>query len=178
MRPRILVLTSLAILVAAGGALSAYWLWSADRLAARIAAWSDEQRARGYEVSYRGPAIGGYPFDLTARFEEPRLASPQGWRWQGPSVSGRATLWNPFTIMLDFSGLHRMADTRSAEARPIEAEGLRATAVVHLQSSGRIDRATAEIFGLRLRRSGESTVDPGRSGAGRRCRGAVGRQRG
>ena len=155
MRPRTLVLTSIAIILAAGGTLSAYWLWSADQLAARIATWSDEQRARGYEVSYRGPAIGGYPFGLTAQLEEPRLASPQGWRWQGPSVSGRAALWDPFTITLDFSGLHRVTDTLSAATKPVEAEGARATAVVHLQSSGRIDRATAEVAGLTLRRSGE-----------------------
>ena len=155
MRPRILALVCLAIIVAAGGTLSAYWLWSADRLAQRIAAWSDEQRARGYEVAYRGPAIGGYPFSLTARFEEPHLASPQGWRWQGPSVSGRAALWDPFTITLDFSGLHRLTDTQNARAKPVEAQGLRATAVVHLQSSGQVDRGTADVVGLTLRRSGE-----------------------
>ena len=122
MRPRALALSCIAIVVAAGGALSAYWLWSADRLAARIAAWSAEQRARGYEVSYVDPEIGGYPFELTARFERPRLASPRGWRWQGPSVSGRAALWDPFTIELDFSGLHRVTDTRGAAAALIEAE--------------------------------------------------------
>ena len=155
MRPRTLVLTCIAIIVAAGAALSAYWLWSAERLAQRIAAWSDEQRARGYQVTYGGPAIGGYPFGLTARFEDPNLASPQGWRWQGPSLSGRATLWDPFTITLDFSGPHRVTDTRSPAARPVELDGERATAVIHLQGNGRIDRATAEVAGLRLRRSGE-----------------------
>ncbi|MDH3595645.1 MAG: DUF2125 domain-containing protein [Rhodospirillales bacterium] len=155
MRPRVLALSCIAIVLAAGGALSAYWLWSADRLAERIAAWSEQQRARGYEVSYRGPVIGGYPFGLTAQIEEPRVASPRGWRWQGPGVSGRAALWDPFTIELDFSGLHRLTETRSEAAAPVEAEGERATAVVHLQSSGRIDRAKAEVAGLTIRRSGE-----------------------
>ena len=83
------------------------------------------------------------------------MASPQGWHWQGPSLGGQATLWDPFTITLDFSGLHRITDTRSAAAKPLALNGDRATADVHLQSSGLIDRATAEIFGLRLRRSGE-----------------------
>jgi hypothetical protein len=155
MRPRVLALSCIAIVLSAGGALSAYWLWSADRLAERIAAWSEQQRTRGYEVSYRGPVIGGYPFGLTARIEEPRVASPRGWRWQGPSVSGRAALWDPFTIELDFSGLHRVTDTRNEAAAPVEAEGERATAVVHLESSGRVDRAKAEVAGLTIRRSGE-----------------------
>jgi hypothetical protein len=155
MRPRTFALSCIAVVVAAGGALSAYWLWSADQLAERIAAWSQEQRARGYEVSFEDPEIGGYPFGLTARFERPRLASPRGWRWQGPGVSGRAALWDPFTIELDFSGLHRVTETRGAAAALIEAEGELATAVVHLQSGGRVDRATAEVAGLTLRRSGE-----------------------
>jgi hypothetical protein len=155
MRLRVIALSCIAIVLSAGGALSAYWLWSADRLAARIAAWSEQQRTRGYEVSYRGPVIGGYPFGLTARIEEPRVASPRGWRWQGPGLSGRAVLWDPFTIELDFSGLHRVTDTRNEAAAPVEAEGERASAVVHLQSSGRIDRAKAEVAGLTIRRSGE-----------------------
>jgi len=37
----------------------------------------------------------------------------------------------------------------------VELDGERATAVVHLQGSGQIDRATAEVAELRLRRSGE-----------------------
>jgi hypothetical protein len=155
MRLRVFALSCIAIVVSAGGALSGYWFWSADRLAERIAAWSEQQRAWGYEVSYRGPVIGGYPFALTARFEEPRLVSPRGWGWHGPSMSGRAALWDPFTIELDFSGLHRMTATQSEASAPLEVEGDWATAVVHLQSGGRVDRATAKVAGLTVRRFGE-----------------------
>lgn len=155
MRPRVLVLYCFALVLAAAGALSAYWLWSADRLAGRIAAWSEKQRARGYEVSYREPVIGGYPFGLKVRIDEPQLTSPHGRRWNGPSLTGRAALWSPFTIELDFSGRHQITETRDSAAAPIEAEGVRAHAGIHLQSSGRLDRATAEVAGLTIRRAGE-----------------------
>jgi hypothetical protein len=154
MRPRVLVLVSILAALLAGGGLSAYWLWSAERLAGRIAAWSEQQRARGYEVAYRGPAIGGYPFALTARFEDPRIASPRGWRWQGPTLTGRAALWDPFTIEVDFSGLHRAAGPPDGAAEPAEAEAERATAVVHLQGDGRVERAGADALGVTLRRAG------------------------
>jgi len=154
MRPRVFALLCLLAALLAGGALSAYWLWSAERLAERIAAWSEQQRARGYEVAYRGPAIGGYPFALTARFEDPRIASPRGWRWQGPTLTGRAALWNPFTIEVDFSGRHRVAGPRDGAADPAEAEAEQATAVVHLESDGRVERAGAKALGVTLRRAG------------------------
>jgi hypothetical protein len=151
MRPRVLVLVCLLAALLAGGALSAYWLWSAARLEQGIAAWSAEQRARGYEIAYRGPAIGGYPFALTARFEAPRIASPKGWRWQGPTVTGRAAIWSPLEIALDFSGRHRVIGPRDA---PAEAEAARATAVLRLLRDGRVERAEAEARGATLRRDG------------------------
>jgi hypothetical protein len=155
MRLRVLALYCLLAALLAGGALSAYWLWSAERLDRRIAAWSEQQRARGYEIAYRGPAIGGYPFALTARFEEPRMASPQGWRWEGPVLSGRAALWNPFTIEIDFSGRHRITGPRAGVAEAAEAEAERASAVVHLLGDGRVERAEAEARDATLRRAGQ-----------------------
>ncbi len=153
MRRRTPALICTLALVLAGGLLSAYWFWSAGQLAERIAAWTEEQRARGYDITYQGPEVGGFPFRLTTRFEQPRVASPRGWRWAGPSVRGRADLWAPFTIHVDFSGLHRVEQLREGETAKAEVEAARAGAVLHLQDSGRIDRGTAKAEGVELRRA-------------------------
>lgn len=56
---RRLILAALGVAVVAPGALALYWFWAADRVATAIAEWTEEQRARGYEIAYRGPEIGG-----------------------------------------------------------------------------------------------------------------------
>ena len=132
----------LAALVFAG--VSGVWLWSSARLQAGLEDWSAEQRARGYQVDYQGPRMGGYPLGLTARIEQPTVAAPNGWRWQGPPLEGEATLWDPFTIDLNFPGRHvirrakRTAELTAADAR----------AQILLSADGRLSRATAALSTL------------------------------
>lgn len=152
MRRRSLALILVLVPALAGGLLAAYWHWSAARLEQRIAAWAGEQRARGYEVAYQGPEIGGFPFRLTTRFTQPRVASPRGWRWAGPELRGHADLWAPFTVHADFSGLHRIERLRKGKTVESEVEAERAAAVLHLQTDGQIDRGTLAADGVALRR--------------------------
>jgi hypothetical protein len=132
----------LAALVFAG--VSGVWLWSSARLQAGLEDWSAEQRARGYQVDYQGPRMGGYPLGLTARIEQPTVAAPNGWRWQGPPLEGEATLWDPFTIDLNFPGRHvirrakRTAELTAADAR----------AKILLSADGRLSQATAALSTL------------------------------
>ena len=56
---RRLSLAVLGVAVVALGALALYWFWVANRAATAIAQWTEAQRARGYEIAYRGPEIGG-----------------------------------------------------------------------------------------------------------------------
>ena len=102
-RLRILILFAILALLLAGAATSAYWFWSAEQLRQRIALWTEQQRDRGYEISYGGPTIAGFPVTLEARFAEPAIASPRGWRWQGPAVTGKVAIWNPFTITVSLN---------------------------------------------------------------------------
>ncbi len=148
MRPRLIALFALLAVLLAGLAVTAYWHWSAERLAWLIALWTEQQRAAGYEVSYQGPEIGGFPLELVARFEEPAITSPQGWRWQGPALTGRAKLWNPFTIHVEASGRHYVA--RREGKPPSEVLAEQAFGIVHLRRDGRIDRASAATAALRI----------------------------
>ena len=106
--PRPPLLIALAVLLALAAGWSGFWLWSAGQLETAVARFADQQRARGLTIDYRGPAVGGFPVGLSARFEEPLLAEPDGWQWRGPPVGGRARVWSPFTIEADFPGLHRL----------------------------------------------------------------------
>lgn len=144
---RTILLLLLAIAVIAGGG-TAYWHWSAGRLAAWIDAWTDQQRGRGYEVNYGGPEIGGFPLALTARLETPGIASPRGWRWDGPTVFGHAVLWNPFAVLLDFPGRHRINGLAPTETAEIAVA--RASAVVLMQVDGQIGEATINAEGLSI----------------------------
>lgn len=148
-RPRILILFAILTVLFAGAATSAYWFWSAEQLRQRIALWTEQQRERGYDISYGGPTIAGFPLKLEASFAEPVIASPRGWRWQGPAFFGSAALWDPFTIAVDLSGDHRIE--RSKPKDRIDATLDQARGVVYLASDGQIDHATVETGSLVLK---------------------------
>lgn len=148
MRQRLIALFALSAVLLAGLAVSAYWHWSAERLARLIALWTEQQRAAGYEISYQGPEIDGFPLEHVARFKDPVIVSPQGWQWQGPTTTGRAWLWDPFTIRVEASGRHRVVH-REDEA-PSEVLAEQARSVVHLRRDGRFDRASAGTGSLHI----------------------------
>ncbi|MDH3473676.1 MAG: DUF2125 domain-containing protein [Rhodospirillales bacterium] len=160
MRLRSLVLLVSFILFLAVVALALYWRASAARLSEFIASWTAYQQAQGYEISYQGPEIGGFPFALTARFRDPGMVSPQGWHWRGPEISGRAALWDPLTIELELSGRHLVAP-RGAET-PTEATLVQASARVHLHKDGQVERATAESAAIEVR-SGQVALTAAKS---------------
>jgi hypothetical protein len=141
---RKLLITCLVLISLVGAGVSGFWLWSSNRLQAGLADWSAEQRARGYQVDYQGPQMGGFPFRLTARIEQPKVAAPSGWRWQGPPLAGEATLWDPFTIDLSFPGRHVIARAK----RKAEVTAAEARAQVLLSPGGRLRQATAALSDL------------------------------
>lgn len=149
MSPRRLSILALLALLLAGAAVSAYWHWSAARLAERIAAWTVQQRAEGYRIDYRGPELGGFPFALSARLEALSVESPRGWRWSTPALEGRAWLWDPLVILLDLDRAHRVSWPSTPRA-PLEIEARRATARLFLDGGGRLSRGLLEGEGLRL----------------------------
>lgn len=163
---RRLTILCLLVLVLAAAGLSAYWHWSAERLADWITAWTAQQRSQGYSIDYRGPKIGGFPFALTARFENPVVASPKGWRWSAPSLAGHARIWDPFEIVLDLSGVHRVARP-AAPSTPMEVQAREAKARLLLDGSGRLTQGRLESNGIRLEEGGtEVTVDRLEAAAG------------
>ena len=164
---RRLSILGLLALALAGAAMAAYWHWSADRLAQWIDAWSAQQRARGYEIAYQGPEIGGFPLALKARLGQPVVASPKGWTWSAPSFTGHAWLWNPFEIVLDLSGTHRVENSFAPSAGPLELDAAEASARLFFDGGGQLARGRLETRSLRLETGGtEVSIDRLAAGAG------------
>jgi hypothetical protein len=57
-----------------------------------------------------GPAIDGFPLAHAARFEDPAMHAPDGFSWRGPTLSAQSALWDPWTIVVSFSGRHLVED--------------------------------------------------------------------
>ncbi len=150
MRQRSLViglLTATAVIAAAAGG---YWVWWAGQLEHGIAQWREQQRLRGYEITYGGPAIDGFPLAHVARFDAPAIRSPDGARWRGPALTARAPLWDPRTIAVSFTGRHvverlnaGLLDTATLDSR--EADGL-----LRLRGDGRLESVDATFRGLEV----------------------------
>lgn len=149
MRRRFFVIVAFTAVLLAGG-ISLYWLWAADQLARGIAQWAEEQRARGYEVVYDGPDIGGFPVRLSARFGQPRIAAPDGWRWAGEALTGEAALWAPRTIRLDLPKRQDITVPWRGQKRDLTLEAAAANGEITLGSAGGMQTAVVEMAGLTL----------------------------
>ena len=141
------LLTVAAILAVA---TSVYWFWWAGQLERGIAQWREQQRLQGYEVTFGGPAIDGFPLAHVARFDGPAVQTPDGAYWRGPTLTARAALWDPRSIEISFAGRHLVErlsagrlDSASLDSR--EAEGL-----LRLGSDGRLQSAAATLEDLEI----------------------------
>ncbi len=145
MRARFLVLAGLGLVLLLGAGLALSWLWAAEQLSAAIAQWTEAQRARGYQVAYRGPDIGGFPATLSVRFAEPRLSAPQGWRWSGGAIAGEAAVWQPRTLHLDLPRRQRLSATWRGHRRDFSLAAEAARGRIRLGREGRLRAATVEM---------------------------------
>ncbi len=146
----------LALLVFAG--LAGYWYWAADRVETAIALWAGEQRARGYEISYRGPELSGFPIRLAVGFSEPRVVAPQGWRWSGGAIAGQAAFWEPLTLRLELPLEQTLSAAWRGFRREIALNAEAARGLIHLGRSGRLEAATLEMDRVVLREAGGGSL--------------------
>lgn len=90
---------------------SAIWWISADRLRGELDGRAADMRANGWSVSYDRVRIDGYPVSVTATVDAPSIAAPRsagGWSWRGPRSTATIRPWNPWRIVLDGAGAHRL----------------------------------------------------------------------
>jgi len=148
MRTRTLVIGLLTATALLAAAASGYWTWWAGQLERGIAEWREQQRLRGYEITYGGPAIDGFPLAHVARFDAPAIRSPDGPRWRGPALSARAVLWDPATIAVSFAGRHVVERLNAGGLDAVTLEGREAEGLLRLHADGRLETADATVLGL------------------------------
>ncbi|WP_422364911.1 DUF2125 domain-containing protein [Pelagibius sp.] len=137
--------------------LTGYWFWASEALAEGIERWRGQQIERGYAIAYDGPQMSGFPFALTVTFDQPKVTSPQDLTWEGPTISGKAKLWDPFTIDLQFPGNHRLRLAEGGERKEAEIVAAEAQGRVVLAFDGQVDRAMVDLGALRMEGPG---LDP------------------
>ena len=136
-----------AVLVAAA---AGYWVWWAGQLERGIAQWREQQRLSGYEITYDGPAIDGFPLAHTAHFEAPAIRAPDGLSWRGPALNARSALWDPWTITVSFSGRHLVERLNRGELEAVTLDSRQAGGVLRLGGDGRLEEADARLEGLEV----------------------------
>ena len=148
MRPRSLVFGFLAAFLAAAAAVSGYWVWWAGTLERGLADWRDKKRLRGYEITYGGPAIDGFPLAHVTRIDAPALRSPNGARWRGPAMTARAPSWDPGAILVTFPGRHEVERLNAGALSGLVLDSRAAEASLRLGWGGRLETAEATVLGL------------------------------
>ena len=127
------------LLVLAVAAVTAIWFLVSGRLLDGVDRWADEQRARGWTVAWEERARSGYPLAVTGRFEQPELADPKGWRWQGDALEATVSLTDWRSVLLEGLGEQRFYwPSMPAGSAPATLEALNKQAVVTYGDDGRL----------------------------------------
>ena len=104
-------LIALVGMAAVAAAYGLYWNVLADRVRVGIEQWAADRRAEGYEVSYAGLDVGGFPFQIEAAIMAPALSRPEAarpWSWRGPRLVISARPWRLSRVRLAAPGQHRI----------------------------------------------------------------------
>lgn len=109
------VLTAVAVAAAVALVYGGYWSFLAAQVETGIEQWFAERKSEGLEAGYASLRVGGFPFQLVAVIEAPRLAAPRGlkpWSWKGPALVLKARPWRLTRVRLSAPGRHHFTLTR------------------------------------------------------------------
>jgi len=151
MGKRKIVLTASAVVVLAVTALAIYWVWAAGQVRTAIAQWAETQRAEGYEVTYAGPEVRGFPIRLAVRLDEPHIAAPHGWRWSGAAIAGEAAFWQPLLLRLTLPRQQELTAVWRGHERALQLEAARADGVVRFDTRGQAVAAAVDMTDVTVR---------------------------
>ena len=132
-RTKVFVVAPLVLLLLGGGALAGTWVWAANAVQAGYETWRAERRAEGYSFQNADPDVTGFPTAVRATMDQPVVAAPQGWRWEGPVVSGEADILSPFTVRVTAPGTHTL---RTMDGRRLTADAETAHGRLLLKTGG------------------------------------------
>ncbi len=96
-----------ALLVAA---YVAFWFVARGKFESLVDERIAAERANGAEISYKSKTIGGFPFRLALNLDDPKLARPNGVKFEGQNAQIIVQPWNPNHIMFRAQGLNRLTN--------------------------------------------------------------------
>src|SRR5258708_36159490 len=67
------LIAAAVLLLVAGGAYTAFWLITADRIKAGAAAWAESARAQQLDIAWQAIGVSGYPFAFRLELSAPSL---------------------------------------------------------------------------------------------------------
>ncbi len=145
-------------------AWTAWWFVLANRAEHVINTEITALQARGVAVSYTARRVHGYPYRLSAGFENPDLRWRSGgreWRWRSAAADIHTEPWNLRHAIAVLQGAHSLslAGAPSPLTLDIDTEAARASLV--LDKAGKPQRLIAEITGLQLHSSRAGDRDAG-----------------
>lgn len=143
----------LGVVVAAALGYTAYWFYVAGLVPQQLDAWADQQRARGWVVSYDDVQVGGFPFRLEATVAAPRLAQPNqasAPSWQGERVGAVAHPWNLTHILFRFEGRQRLAFVERRQSRIVDVTMAENAGSLRTSTDGRPLRLSFEADEMEL----------------------------
>jgi hypothetical protein len=148
-RPLLAVLALAALLILAAAGYAGYWFYAVGQVRGGLADWAAARRAEGYAVSYAGPTITGFPFEIRVRLDQPMVVGRQKrWRWAGDGVEAVAAPWSYRRIVVRPLG-HQTVSFPSREGKQeMVASAADAVVVVAFDSDGRFSDATLDAESL------------------------------
>ena len=90
---RMLLVPLLVVVLVA--AWAAWWWLSGTLFRQFLDSFVAAERARGTEIHFTGPRLGGFPLGVHATFTDVAFSRPDGLSWQAPEVDVGVPLWQP-----------------------------------------------------------------------------------
>ena len=146
-RSKFLLIAPLVLLLLAGAGLAGTWVWAANAVRDGYTTWRAERAAEGYSFENAEPKVDGFPTTVRAALDRPVVAAPQGWRWEGPMVTGRADVLSPFTVRVTAPGTHTL---RTQDGRQLRADAETAQGRVLLKPAGGVRSGQITLEQVRL----------------------------
>jgi len=146
-RTKVFIVTPLVLLLLAGGALAGTWMWAANAVQDGYGTWRAERVAEGYSFQNADPEVAGFPTTVRATLDRPVVTAPQGWRWEGPVVTGRTDVLSPFTVRVSAPGTHTL---RTVDGRHLRGDAKNAQGRVLLKPAGGVRSGQITLERVRL----------------------------
>jgi len=116
------------------------WFFLSHQLYSSVQGWIEQQRKSGMQVRYTDSRRGGFPFAVTAIFDQPMIISdrqPVSFAWHGPQAAVSLKPWQPWHVHIALGGAQQIAITKQGKTVTWQGQAETLSADVRLGFSSR-----------------------------------------